>query len=143
MFPRIPFPILSMLRKMFISITHFTPFRSLFTTIHTTYPSASQIVPAPKKKALLIGVCGTRLAPKTRAVEDHEGSDILKGPHTDVNAMRALLIGTYVLVLELLHASSLNVAFAEVYGYAPTDITILLDDLDLEHVQPTIINIVR
>ncbi|KAF8200903.1 caspase domain-containing protein [Pholiota molesta] len=120
---RIPFPILSMLRKMFISITHFTPFRSLFTTIHTTYPSASQIVPAPKKKALLIGVCGTRLAPKTRAVEDHEGSDILKGPHTDVNAMRALLI--------------------EVYGYAPTDITLLLDDLDLEHVQPTIINILK
>lgn len=46
--------------------------------------------------------------------------------------------------VELWHVSSLIVAFAEVYGYAPSDITILLDDQDPDHhVQPTKINIVR
>ncbi|KAJ7790103.1 caspase domain-containing protein [Mycena olivaceomarginata] len=64
-------------------------------------------------KALLIGIRGT----KTQSEEYPE----LKGPHKDVEKVKALII--------------------DCYGYHDPDITILIDDGIAGHVQPTRANI--
>lgn len=77
-----------------------------------------------RKKALLIGICGS-------------GEDTLKGPHKDVEAMRGLLIGwpffqrvSYII----------SNTFSDRYGYTSDQINVLLDSPN--YTQPTKVNIV-
>ena len=114
-----------------------------------------------KRKALLIGVRQVRdidtgetapgtpqtpLAtrrgkkkPKTRT-RKVDNSRALKGPHRDVQAMKKLLVGTFLrftLVRAINHG-----LISDVYHYDPQDITTLIDDDDPNQTQPTRENIV-
>ncbi|KAF8200902.1 caspase domain-containing protein [Pholiota molesta] len=119
---------LSLFRRMIHPSTGWKLFRSSPGATHRPpkdeeHPAQHQQAP-PKKKALLIGVRSIRPPLKKQPTKDKEAptqEKPLKGPHNDVNDMRALLI--------------------EVYHYAPGDITTLLDDPN--HMQPTRANILK
>jgi hypothetical protein len=81
-------------------------------------------------KALLIGIRGT----KTQSEEYPE----LKGPHKDVEKVKALIMDWYV--WDRLQIALLLISTS--YGYRDPDITILIDDGIAGHVQPTRANIV-
>lgn len=84
-------------------------------------------IPA-KKAALLIGIC----------------DKVLKGPHTDVKMMQELLVGKNSIGLRLVRGEAyLSQCVADVYGYTPKNVTVLLDDEQDGHIQPTKDNIVR
>ncbi|KAJ7671198.1 caspase domain-containing protein [Mycena rosella] len=80
-------------------------------------PSSSKttLIETVRKKALLIGIRGT----KTATVDYPE----LKGSHNDVASVRDLLV--------------------DCYGYKSSDITVLIDDDVPGHTQPTRINILE
>ncbi|KAF8156145.1 hypothetical protein BJ912DRAFT_1012905 [Pholiota molesta] len=83
-------------------------------------PNEPRVVEEIKKKALTDWITSPGLLKSPNGRSKH--SHYLKGPHRDVRAMRELLIN--------------------VYHYEPQDITILIDDDNSCHVQPTRINIV-
>lgn len=84
----------------------------------------------PKKKALLIGICGTGDLSKKK-----KGRRPLKGPHNDVKAMYDLLIGQCSFFNRLYQIYS--TAPPDLYGYTHGQITQLLDDGKPENTQPT------
>lgn len=81
-----------------------------------------------RKKALLIGICGT-------------GENALKGPHNDVQAMHDLLIGQYLIPPPVLSNHVYLSPSPDCYGYNSNQITVLLDTPN--NIQPTKVNIVR
>ena len=94
-------------------------------------------VPArkPRKRALLIGI--QYEADRKDGLRD---ANPLKGPHTDVEGMRKLLIGALDLLCSLFFRWITH-AILDLYSYAPEDIVVLVDKPD--QVQPTHENIVR
>ncbi|KAF8816852.1 hypothetical protein BYT27DRAFT_6378931 [Phlegmacium glaucopus] len=97
-------------------------------SLETTSPPP----PVPKKKAVLIGIQNYKttndVSPDDKdnnPAENHRaaGEGRLKGPHNDVLDMRKLLL--------------------DCYGYHPDDITVLIDDCDPEHMQPTEENLIQ
>ena len=103
--------------------------RHLETTVSPSGPVCLQ------KKALLIGI--------QYYIFDTPASGQLKGPHVDVQNMRQLLIGK---VFRCYHSHSFLISgllfFTDCYGYNPDDITVLIDDGNPKHVQPTKENLV-
>ena len=101
-----------------------------------------------KKKALLIGIQSIRrdaveiTQENVERVEDRESpkSAELKGPHRDVIQIKRLLVGA------LYHSLLLKGVYfhrcLDVYHYDPKDITVLIDDDNPDHIQPTKENMV-
>lgn len=112
----------------------FLPYQPNSATISAAAAPGSQTCHIPdaipaKKAALLIGICDKR---------------VLKGPHTDVKMMQELLVGKNTFRLRLARAEAyLNQCVKDIYGYAPENITVLLDDEQDGQLQPTKDNIVR
>lgn len=110
-----------------------------------------------RRKALLIGIKGPQIPPLTRTPQQPDslngdpGSDLqndnqpLRGPHRDVENLRDLLHGAPLqLATWTMHQYIVLIGIPpDVYCYNPRDITILIDDKNPEHVQPTRENIVR
>ena len=99
-----------------------------------------------KKKALLIGIQNYN---STNAQSDSEdrfdtpAEEQLKGPHVDVQNMRRLLLGKAFHQYHLFSFQRSDLLFVpDCYGYDPDDITVLIDDGDSKHVQPTKENLV-
>ena len=115
----------------------------LETTLSPSGPVCSQ------KKALLIGI---QYYNSTNAQFDGEdrldtpADGQLKGPHIDVQNMRQLLLGSKA--LHRYHSHGFLTLgfflpfFADCYGYNLDDITVLIDDGNPKHVQPTKENLV-
>ncbi|KAF8967823.1 caspase domain-containing protein [Flammula alnicola] len=127
-----------------MAATHSSPSSPTVNTEHRIEKENKSQRKKPKKRALLIGVRGEsgrvsqqevaetsaqgRSAPcpprmkksRSRKVEEQA---VLKGPHEDIRAMRALLL--------------------DKYGYAPSDITVLVDDNNPDNIQPTMDNILK
>ena len=119
----------SMLTVPSLSIEHGSDNGNVVST--TSSPSVS------KKKALLIGI---RYGDSAGVPESSSGDGPLKGPHVEVLKMRQLLLGkrlsfSYVIL-------NLFIYLPDCYDYSPDDITVLVDDYDPEHTQPTEENIV-
>ncbi|KAF9481556.1 hypothetical protein BDN70DRAFT_930793 [Pholiota conissans] len=121
---RIPSALRLFFRRIFFFIPSFTPFRSLFTTYRATPPARPPTINRSKKKALLIGICGSRKAPKKQPTEDKEESVEFQSRHR-------------------LSLTSKFSYFADVYGYASDNIIILLDDEHPDHIQPSRVNILN
>ena len=98
-----------------------------------------------KKKALLIGIQNyDSINTDSKGNAPVEGQ--LKGPHADVRHMQQLLLGNVLPSLFIL-TGFLRFFFSffflpDCYGYTPDDITVLIDDGDPKHVQPTKDNLV-
>ena len=101
-----------------------------------------------QKKALLIGIQYYNSIIAQLDGEDKPPAGLggqLKGPHVDVQNMRQLLLGK---AFRRYHSNGFNllrsdyVFLPDCYGYNPDDITVLIDDGNPKHVQPTKENIV-
>lgn len=99
-----------------------------------------------QKKALLIGI---QYYDSTNAQLDGEGRLIdtpageqLKGPHADVQNMRQLLLGKAFHRYPHGFLRSDHFFLPDCYDFNPDDITVLIDDGDPKHVQPTKENLV-
>lgn len=91
-----------------------------------------------KKKALLVGI-----QYEDDADGDEESANALRGPHTDVEEMRKLLIGVFAGRCIFLVWSTLTSSFTiDCYGYAPGDIVVLIDRDEPGQVMPTRVNMV-
>jgi hypothetical protein len=90
----------------------------------------------PKKRGLLIGI---QYENDTEDSDDDE-ANALRGPHQDVAAMRALLIGEWYC-----HRQGARVLTSDIdyYGYDADNIVVLIDRDEEGQMQPTRANMVR
>jgi hypothetical protein len=119
------------------SLAHSTLTHALPSVKQSVHLETTLSPPGPvclQKRALLIGI-----QYYNSELDGTPAGEQLKGPHVDVQNMRQLLLGS---PLSFSRLTDYTLFALDCYAYHPDDITVLIDDGNPNHVQPTKENLV-